>query len=131
MAVSHYAYLKLKMPGPSGVITVSGNFTRSDLCDKEFHTISESFSMHEEFEQQKASTGLEQTPISKKPAHQPKFNKKVDTKEVQVHPTDSSKTAVISTSLPPAQENALVEFLHERWEIFPWCQQTCQEFPGN
>ena len=24
-AVSHYAYLKLKMPGPHGVITVSGN----------------------------------------------------------------------------------------------------------
>jgi hypothetical protein len=26
MAVSNYAYLKLKMPGPRGVITVSGNF---------------------------------------------------------------------------------------------------------
>jgi hypothetical protein len=26
MAIPNYAYLKLKMPGPCGVITVSGNF---------------------------------------------------------------------------------------------------------
>ena len=28
-AVPHYAYLKLKMPGPCGVITVNGNMERS------------------------------------------------------------------------------------------------------
>ena len=28
-AVPHYAYLKLKMPGPCGVITVNGNMDRS------------------------------------------------------------------------------------------------------
>ena len=28
-AVAHYAYLKLKMPGPRGVITVNGNTERS------------------------------------------------------------------------------------------------------
>ena len=28
-AVPHYAYLKLKMPGPRGVITVNGNMDRS------------------------------------------------------------------------------------------------------
>ena len=28
-AIPHYAYLKLKMPGPRGVITVSGNTERS------------------------------------------------------------------------------------------------------
>ena len=30
-AVPHYAYLKLKMPGPRGVITVNGNTERSSL----------------------------------------------------------------------------------------------------
>ena len=34
--VPHYAYLKLKMPGPRGVITVNGNTERS-LCTEE-HT---------------------------------------------------------------------------------------------
>ena len=28
-AVPHYAYLKLKMPGPCGIITVNGNMERS------------------------------------------------------------------------------------------------------
>ena len=28
-AVPHYAYLKLKMPGPRGVITINGNVERS------------------------------------------------------------------------------------------------------
>jgi hypothetical protein len=37
MAVSHYTYLVLKMPGPKGIITVKGSFEVSDLCDKEFH----------------------------------------------------------------------------------------------
>src|SRR3954467_6577593 len=47
MAVPHYAYLQLKMPGPHGVITVSGSFIRSDSCDKEFHKISEAFVAHQ------------------------------------------------------------------------------------
>jgi hypothetical protein len=40
MAVAHYAYLKLKMPGNNGTnITVHGSFSRSDNCDREFHKI--------------------------------------------------------------------------------------------
>jgi hypothetical protein len=34
MAVPHYTYLVLKMPGPNGVITVKGSFKLSDICDK-------------------------------------------------------------------------------------------------
>ena len=37
-AVLHYAYLKLKMPGPRGVITVNGNMERS-LRTKEHITV--------------------------------------------------------------------------------------------
>ena len=39
MVVPHYAYLKLKMPGPAGVITISGRFIKSYRCDKDFHQI--------------------------------------------------------------------------------------------
>ena len=42
MAVPHYAYLKLKMPGPAGTITIHGSFKRSDYCDQEFSRLSES-----------------------------------------------------------------------------------------
>jgi hypothetical protein len=35
MAVPHYAYLKMKLPGPRGVITVLGSFKKSLACAKE------------------------------------------------------------------------------------------------
>jgi hypothetical protein len=43
MAVPHYTYLVLKMPGPNGIITVKGSFELSDLCDKEFHKMAQNF----------------------------------------------------------------------------------------
>jgi hypothetical protein len=45
MAVPHYTYLVLKMPGPNGIITVKGSFKISDLCDKEFHKMVQNFGM--------------------------------------------------------------------------------------
>jgi hypothetical protein len=35
MAVPHYAYLKMKLPGPRGMITISGSFNKSLACAKE------------------------------------------------------------------------------------------------
>ena len=32
MASTHVAYLKMKMPGPNGVITISGDYRRSMEC---------------------------------------------------------------------------------------------------
>jgi hypothetical protein len=45
MAVPHYTYLVLKMPGPKGIITVKGSFELSDQCDKEFHKMAQNFSV--------------------------------------------------------------------------------------
>jgi hypothetical protein len=45
MAVPHYTYLVLKMPGPNRIITIKGSFKISDLCDKEFHTMAQNFGM--------------------------------------------------------------------------------------
>jgi hypothetical protein len=45
MAVPHYTYLVLKIPGPNGIITVKGSFELSDLCDKEFHKMAQNFGM--------------------------------------------------------------------------------------
>jgi hypothetical protein len=35
MAISHYAYLVLKMPGPRGVISIRGDIMRAFDCDRE------------------------------------------------------------------------------------------------
>ena len=49
MAVPHYAYLKLKMPGNNGTnITVHGSFSRSDNCDREFQKIAAKFGIKQE-----------------------------------------------------------------------------------
>ena len=49
MAVPHYAYLKLKMPGNNGTnITVHGSFSRSDNCDREFQKIAAKFGVKQE-----------------------------------------------------------------------------------
>jgi hypothetical protein len=45
MAVPHYTYLVLKMPGPRGIITIKGSFEVSDLCDREFHKMAQNFGM--------------------------------------------------------------------------------------
>ena len=35
MAIPNYTYLKLKMPGPNGVITVGSTFSHAFTCDCE------------------------------------------------------------------------------------------------
>src|SRR4051812_22592221 len=48
MAIPHYAYLKLKMPGSVGVITVNGSFIKSDKCERAFHKVSNTFGAEQE-----------------------------------------------------------------------------------
>src|SRR3954463_13378263 len=51
MAVPHYAYLKLEMPGPAGVITVNGSFIKSDQCDRDFHEVFDTFGAQQQLEE--------------------------------------------------------------------------------
>jgi hypothetical protein len=57
MAVPHYTYLVLKMPGPRGIITVKGSFKLLDLYDKEFHKMAQTFGMTAEYGQINGKTG--------------------------------------------------------------------------
>jgi hypothetical protein len=56
MAVPHYTYLVLKMPGPNGIITVKRSFELSDLCDKEFHKMAQNFGMMANYGEPKDKT---------------------------------------------------------------------------
>jgi hypothetical protein len=49
MAVPHYAYLTLKIPGPKVTITVQGSFEVSNTCDKEFNRLVQTFGMTAEY----------------------------------------------------------------------------------
>jgi hypothetical protein len=59
MAVPHYTYLVLKMPGPRGIITVKGSFEVSDLCDGEFHKMAQNFGMTANYAEKAKSTTTE------------------------------------------------------------------------
>jgi hypothetical protein len=56
MAVPHYTYLVLKMPGPKGIITIKGIFELSDQYDKEFHKMAQNFGMMASYEEPKNET---------------------------------------------------------------------------
>jgi hypothetical protein len=93
MAVPHYTYLVLKMPGPNGIIIVKGSFKLSDLCDKEFHKMAQNFSMMANYGEPKdkaksATTGAAQQleghpaePEVKKPRVQPSDQDKLTGEE--------------------------------------------------
>ena len=102
LAVPHYAYLKLNMPGPKGPITIDGDFQKSDKCDSDFNKISQSFGMQEELEEISKTNDHAVPPLAKKPAPDTAFDSTNGTRKHQIHPTDKSKTAMVSSSLSPA-----------------------------
>jgi hypothetical protein len=59
MAVPHYTYLVLKMPGPRGIITIKGSFEVSDLCDREFHKMAQNFGMIANYAEKAKNTTTE------------------------------------------------------------------------
>jgi hypothetical protein len=59
MAVPHYTYLVLKMPGSKGIITVKESFEVSDLFDKEFHKMAQNFGMVANYAEKVKSTTTE------------------------------------------------------------------------
>jgi hypothetical protein len=88
MAVPHYTYQVLKMPGPNGIITVKGSFELSDLCDKEFHKMAQNFGMMASYGEPKdkaksATTGIAQQ-LEGHPAGP-------EMKKLRVHTSDQDK----------------------------------------
>ena len=121
MAVPHYAYLKLKMPGFAGVITINGNFTKSNQCDRDFHKVSDTFGAQQELKEIAMVTDKSVFPLasrSESKEYGRDFSIDSDTVIDQVHPTDPEKTVRVYAHLPEEQATALIAFLREEWEIF-------------
>jgi hypothetical protein len=100
MAVPHYAYLKLKMPGNNGTpITVHGSFARSDTCDREFQKIASKFGAKEELNAIDAAVDHTQPPADNRNVRSDEFDATKEAKKLQVHPNDPKKTVNISADL--------------------------------
>jgi hypothetical protein len=75
MAVPHYTYIVLKMPGLKGIITVKGSFEVSDLCNKEFHKMAQNFGMIANYAKKIKSTTTEGVKLLEGCATEPEMKK--------------------------------------------------------
>jgi hypothetical protein len=88
MAVPHYTYMVLKVPGLKGIIRVKGSFKLLDLCDKEFHKMAQTFSMTAEYGQLNGKTGSTTITSSKQPEEN---HADLETKKLRVQAPDAKE----------------------------------------
>jgi hypothetical protein len=98
MAVPHYAYLKMKLPGPRGVITVSGCFKKSLECAKASSQLAEALVIVEEKQQLPHRVELTQQNVSARQSLVEQFKPANDTK-ILLDKSDPSKFVIIGTGL--------------------------------
>jgi hypothetical protein len=99
MAVTHYAYLKMMLPGSRGVITVSGCFKKSLACARASSQLAEALVIAEEKRQLLHRVELTQqdVPIHQSPVEQ--FQSANDTKKILLDESDPSKFVITGTGL--------------------------------
>jgi hypothetical protein len=79
MAVPHYAYLKLRMPANRGSLTISRSFARSENCDKDFNSMSQTLRVHEELHHIREATNMDIDPPAQQNALELSFDASKDT----------------------------------------------------
>ncbi|KAM3333913.1 hypothetical protein ACQJBY_028775 [Aegilops geniculata] len=106
MAVPHYAYLRMKLPGPKGLITITGDYRKSIECTRDGAKLAESLVVAEERRQLDQIVTLAQevsaAPIpAEEPASEASFKPSRETKKVKLNPEDPScsKYIVVGTRL--------------------------------
>ena len=94
MVVPNYTYLKLKMPGPNGVITMSGSFEQAYVSSREYYDLATTTANSAELGQLRTTTP-ECCPNPGKPSQAPAFVSTDETKTVAVDDADPTKTVQI------------------------------------
>jgi hypothetical protein len=88
MTVPHYTYLVLKITGPRGIIIVKGSFKLSDLCNKEFHKMAQTF----------GKTGSATATITKQPEEN---YVEPEVKKLRVQASDAKEAIAQKSGTPP------------------------------
>jgi hypothetical protein len=120
-AVMHYGYMKLKMPGPKGIITILSDPDRALKAENK--TVSLTLKTLFEALAAKELTALRaevdrDDVIPDKLPKSTSFKPADEIVKFQVHPTDPTKTASMGANLDPKIAEALRSFLRENWDIF-------------
>ncbi|XP_066354693.1 uncharacterized protein [Miscanthus floridulus] len=99
MAIPNYTYLKLKMSGPNGIITVSSAFSHAFTCDREHFELAIVIVNSSELPWLREPSALAVLDYNK-PTSSTAFRPLEETKAVGIDPTDPTKTMQIGTQLP-------------------------------
>jgi hypothetical protein len=99
MAVPHYAYLKMKLPGPRGLITISGSFQKSLACAKESSQLAEAMVIAEKKRQLLHRVELTQQDVPARQSPTEQFKPGNDTKKILLDESDPSKYVIIGAGL--------------------------------
>jgi hypothetical protein len=88
------------MPGSKGIITVKGSFELSDICDKEFHKMVQSFGVTAEYGESKgrASNIASSTPTF--PLSKVIIIDTPEAKKLRVHTEDPNKSTTNELGTP-------------------------------
>src|SRR3954471_21249193 len=98
MAIPCYVYLKLKMPGPHGVITVSGNYKQAEELLQKGSLIADQQMAEVELAEYKETVDASELLQPKKSSS---FESAGETKKVRIHPSDEGKFTNIAVDLDP------------------------------
>ncbi|KAI4973092.1 hypothetical protein ZWY2020_028800 [Hordeum vulgare] len=102
MARPCYVYLKPTMPGPKGVITITGNRQRAEECLQQGSSIADQQMAILELDEYKKTVDPADLMHSKKPASESAFQSARETKKISIHPTDDTAAPTnISTTHDP------------------------------
>src|SRR3954468_20347170 len=104
MASTHSGYLKMKMSGPNGTITVAGDYRVSMQCASAGSTITESMVIAEEKKKLQLAVSLAQTEaLGMQPMGSfqdaPTFKPTEETKQVHIDPAHPERTIKIGAEL--------------------------------
>ena len=99
MAIPNYTYLKLKMPGPNGIITVGSTFSHTYMCDHEHYELATAVINSSELSRPR-ELSTPAVPDFNKPTSSTAFRPLEETKVVEIDPTNPTKTVWIETQLP-------------------------------
>ncbi|XP_066358312.1 uncharacterized protein [Miscanthus floridulus] len=98
ITIPNYTYLKLKMPGPNGVIIVGSTFLHAYMCDHEHYELATAVINFAELSKLRNSLTLV-VPECNELTSSSALHLTKETKAVGIDPTDPTKTVRIGTKL--------------------------------
>ncbi|KAI4983755.1 hypothetical protein ZWY2020_025621 [Hordeum vulgare] len=106
MAIPHYAHLKMKMPGPKGIITIVGDYKQSLECAHDSSRLADAMVIAEEERQidRLMARATEQSAIPTPPSQsacEGSFKPAKETKKVPLDLANPKQCVTIGANLSP------------------------------